>query len=100
MEVNDRLEDAPVEPHLALMFADGTAMAIKPGTVIMLIEDPKRADKVFQLVLRKVSHRFLDFDAYSPDKKSSRRVRFRADWKGKYESPVANAERAAKKFTP
>lgn len=100
MQENDRLEEAPSQAHLALPLQDGTAIAIKPGTVIMLIEDPSRADRIFQLVLRKVHHRYLDFDAVSADRKSTRRVRFRADWKGKHESPHKTEQENAMQFKP
>ena len=62
-EVRNQLEgDAPTQPHLALWFGDdGSWMAIPPGATIAIIEDPERSDKIFPMVLAKVSLKKIIF---------------------------------------
>lgn len=54
--------DVPNEPHLALLTDDtGLATAIPVGATLYIVEDASRADKVFPVVLAKVSRRAIVF---------------------------------------
>ncbi len=61
--INPQLEGEPPKgPHLAL-YTDksGLALAIPVGAHISIVEDPKRVDMIFPLILVAVSHRRLVF---------------------------------------
>lgn len=80
---------APREPHLALLIDDGTGpamVALPIGSMLCIVTDPTKIDGIIPLVLAKVHKEHLDFFAYTRNKKSTRAVRFKADWQGKYKS--------------
>lgn len=78
---------APKEPHLAVLIDDGTGpamVALQVGTMIAIVTDPTKVDGVIPLVLAKVTKEHVDFFAYTRNRASTRAVRFKADWQGKY----------------
>lgn len=86
---------APLGPHLCLLVnQSGEVLAIPPGALLYIVEDPKRPDKIYPLVLVKVSRKTLDFKAYSSDARSTRMVRFEAKWSGKYMASSRDIEKA------
>lgn len=80
-----RGKDGKHIPHLALVTERGM-MALKPGNVIAIVEDPTKPDGIFLLAIHEVSHKKLVFVAYTQDRSSSRHVVFKADWRGDYKS--------------
>lgn len=84
--------DAPSEPHLGILTAKGM-IPLKVGSVMAIVEDPQRVDGVYLLVLKKVDHRYIEFDALSSDKSSTRRVKFVAEWKGDFKSWWRSAQK-------
>lgn len=53
----------PKGPHLAIVFDKaGRMLPLPPGTQMFLVEDPSRPDKIFPLILKKVSHKALVFE--------------------------------------
>ena len=60
----------PTQPHFALMMDDsGTRLAIPPGASLWLVEDASQMDKIFPLVLKKVSLKKIVFELRQPDGK-------------------------------
>lgn len=58
---NEEME-GPDEPHLALMQgAAGMMIAIPPGASLWFVEDKTQQDKIFPLILKKVSIKKLVF---------------------------------------
>ena len=98
-EIVDPLEggEAPSGPHLGLLQNEaGEVLAIPRGAVLYIIEDPKRPDKIYPLVLMGVSRKELTFKAYTNDARSTRIVRFKAEWSGKFMATSRDIERAKK----
>lgn len=53
---------APVQPHLALLTDEhGGVTAIPPGATIFIIEDPTKLDRIFPMILAKVTRRSIHF---------------------------------------
>ena len=47
----------PDQPHFALLMDEsGMRLAIPPGASLWIVEDKNHADKIFPMILRKVSH--------------------------------------------
>ena len=47
----------PDQPHFALLMDEsGVRLAIPPGASLWIVEDKNHADKIFPMILRKVSH--------------------------------------------
>ena len=60
----------PTQPHFALMTDEGgQRMAIPPGASLWLVEDATQLDKVFPLVLKKVSIKKIVFEMWQADGK-------------------------------
>lgn len=52
----------PDGPHLALLMDEsGMRVAIPPGASLWVVEDKSKADKIFPLTLKSVSHKKLTF---------------------------------------
>ncbi len=59
---------APEGGHFALLYSEtGARLAIRPGASLWLVEDPSQADKIFPLVLKKVSVKKLIFQMTQAD---------------------------------
>lgn len=57
---------APSQPHLALMLDESGMMTpVVPGTSVWLVEDATQQDKIFPLVLKKVSLKKLVFQMHT-----------------------------------
>lgn len=53
----------PKGPHLAIVFDKaGRMLPLPPGTQLFLVEDPSRPDRIFPMVIKKVSHKALVFE--------------------------------------
>lgn len=53
---------APGVSHLAVYVdKDGGVMSIPPGARMLIIEDPRKLDSIFPLILKKVSRRTITF---------------------------------------
>lgn len=53
----------PKEAHLAVIFdRAGRMLPLPPGTQLFLVEDPSRPDKIFPMVIKKISHKALVFE--------------------------------------
>jgi len=57
---HDAAKGAPAGPHLALMTEEGP-LAIVEGSSLWLVEDASRMDKIFPLILKKVTAKALTF---------------------------------------
>lgn len=82
---------APKEPHLAVLIDDGTGpalVALPKGTMLCIVTDPSKIDGIIPLALAGVDKKHLDFMAYTRNRKSTRAVRFKADWQGVYASQL------------
>jgi hypothetical protein len=68
IEKRDLEAAGPNAPHLALLMDDaGMRLAIPPGASLWLVEDKNRQDKIFPLVLKKVSVKKLVFEMRQAD---------------------------------
>lgn len=78
--------EAPSEPHLLILVgAEGEVgmwTALPRGASITLVEDPSKADKIFPMVLYKVSRKALDFVCACGQTSCNRRIRFVANVSG------------------
>ena len=84
----------PRKPHLGLMAKDGSILAIPPGTMMVIVEDPSRVDGVMPLLLVEVSRNKLLFVPYTTTPgPNTRYVEFKANWKGKFVSQFSKARR-------
>ncbi len=62
-EPRETEERGPDVGHLALLIdGSGARLAIRPGASLWLVEDKSQADKIYPLVLRKVTHKKLTFE--------------------------------------
>lgn len=58
----------PSEPHFALLMDDsGMRLAIPPGASLWLVEDKAHQNKIFPLVLKRVSLNKIVFELRQPD---------------------------------
>lgn len=83
-------QDIPTGPHLALMTGDGRAIAIRPGAVILFIEDARKPPMPM-IFTKLVPKKYIEFTAYSTDPRNRRKVRYKADWSGIYRSTTKDA---------
>lgn len=78
--------DAPDEPHLLILTGmegtQGLWTALPPGANLTLVEDPSKMDKIFPMVLAKVSRKALDFVCACGQPNCNRRIRFVANVSG------------------
>lgn len=95
---------APTTAHMALQTgAVGDAsgiLAIPEGSHLFFIEDPRRADGIIEVILEKVvfkNHTLKEVRlvAYTRSTKSTRKLRLRADWEGRYESGLEGDQKKA-----
>lgn len=65
----------PDEPHLALLVDEsGMRLAIPPGASLWLVEDKANQNKIYPLVLKKVSLNKIVFELRQPDGSASEYV--------------------------
>ena len=64
----------PDGAHLCLMAGDGRMIGIPPGASLWLVEDKTQQDKIFPLVLKKVSVKKLTFVLMMADGSSTEYV--------------------------
>ncbi len=80
--------EAPDKPHLALLtkeYEGPVALPIKPGSIMMIIMDPKDPVRgMYPIALVRVSPKRLDFMCPCGQSNCSRRVVFHATWSGKH----------------
>lgn len=58
----------PDEPHFALLMDEGgMRLAIPPGASLWLVEDKSNQNKIFPLILKKVSINKITFEMRHPD---------------------------------
>ena len=68
IERRDLEDTGPSEPHLALLVdAPGMRLAIQPGASLWIVEDKNRQDRIYPLVLKKVSVKKLVFEMRQAD---------------------------------
>lgn len=70
MPVEPTMQEAtgPRQAHFALLMDDsGMRLAIPPGASLWLVEDRSQADKIFPLVLKKVSVKKIVFEMRQAD---------------------------------
>lgn len=94
---------APAKAHLALQTGaigdPAGLLAIPPGAHLFIIEDPRRADTIIEVILEKVefeNHVFkgLRCVAYSKSDKTTRRLYLTAAWTGKHVSGLDEQQKA------
>lgn len=81
----------PPYPHLAIQTRGGL-IPLRKGTIVAIVEDPTRVDGIFHLVIDSIDHKKMIFKAYTADGKTNRKVTFKANWSGKYESWVRQGQ--------
>lgn len=70
MPINQRAVSAPapLKPHFALLMdEDGRRLPIPPGASLWVVEDKNQPEKIFPLVLAKVSHKAIVFEMTGAD---------------------------------
>lgn len=91
---------APNQAHLALQTGaigdPAGLLAIPPGAHLFIIENPRRADTIIEVIVSRVvfdNHVFKGIEcvAYTKNAKSTRRLFLTAAWDGEYKSAL-NAE--------
>ena len=88
-------KDEGIQPpysHLAIQ-TKGGLIPLRKGTIVAIVEDATRVDGIFHLVIDTVDQRQLVFTAFTPDGKGKRKVTFKANWSGKYESWMRQGQR-------
>ncbi len=81
-------KDEGIQPpysHLAIQ-TKGGLIPLRKGTIVAIVEDPTRVDGIYHLVIETIDHKKMVFRAFSSDGENSRKVTFKANWSGKYES--------------
>lgn len=96
---------APTHAHMALQTGKvgdpAGILQIPEGSHIFIIENPRKANTIFELILEKVVFdngvpKELRFVAYTKNWKSTRRVVFHANWMGEYQSGLDADQQGAK----
>jgi hypothetical protein len=82
--VGDAPKDAKGElvPHLALRMDQGAFLAVPPGAMLAIVENPERYDGVIPVILLKVSRKELVFRCGCGNGSCTRVGKFKAIWKG------------------
>lgn len=84
-------------PHLAIQRTTGDNEFLALGSIIYWARDPEH-EAPTALVLTKVTKNYLEFKAYSTDKRSTRKVRLNAVWSGTFVSPYKQPGQAQEVF--
>lgn len=72
-------------PHLALVTSETMeAIAIPPGAMMLIVEDPTRADGVFPIVLLSVSRKHMKFQCGCGLVNCTRTAEMAIKWRGKH----------------
>lgn len=93
--------EQPIGGHLAyLADPNGLFVALVPGTQMLLIEDTNRADKIFPVVLAKVSRRKLIFHCACKDPRCTRTYSFECKASGWHHQQQRNTAHEAEPDAP
>lgn len=70
-------QEAPDKPHFGVVVDEaGSLMALPPGAQIAIIEDPENPNKIFPMVLLKVTYKSIWFACACGQKGCTRRMNY------------------------